>query len=203
MPKRVSLRDIEARDVAPRVAKQPATPAPEPERAPSTPRATRPKSKPHTENTAKAETKAKVETKAKASTLLLGIYMRPELYADAKAAFIADFDHRPEPEDAFQRWVSRAIREHATKTPAKRAAAAAQADEYTGEGAGRSWTVPIFTDDSDLMDEAITEDRRTGTALHDRSPFAVDALRVAVAEARHRAGGALPEPPARLPRKLR
>lgn len=194
MPKRVSLRDIEANDVAPRTP--PAT-APTPAAPQDNPPA------PARTVDAAPKPTAKRSAARSSETALLGIYMRPELYADAKAAFVADFDNRDDAEDAFQRWVSRAIRELASKTPTARAKATAAADEYAGDGPGRSWTFPVFVDDIDLMDDAIGEDRRAGLEMRARSRFTVDALRVAVAEARRRAGGTLPTPPARLPRKLR
>lgn len=185
--KRRSLRDVEHsyHDPAPET---PAAPEPTPEPA------TRPAPRPRTAGSRRTPT---IRT---AATTRTGIYFRPETFDDAKSAYLVDLDARPEAPDSIARWIAEAMELHANKTPEERKEIVNQLPEEPQGGAGftRSFELPDHV--LELRDGAITTDRRNGRVTT-RSGFATEAIRHAIEQARQRAGGVLPEPPARLPNK--
>lgn len=135
-----------------------------------------------------------------ATTTRTGVYLHPETFDAAKSAYLVDFDALSEAPDSFARWIAAAIDEHAQGTTQTRTAAAEALPEETRTGSGvtRSFELPDTT--IAAMNEAIVTDRDHGRYVS-RSEFVGHAIRHAVEQARARAGGVLPAPPARLPNK--
>lgn len=46
-----------------------------------------------------------------------GIYWNPQLWDDARAAFVSGLKHDPNPPAAFIAWLHRALKEHVTRAP--------------------------------------------------------------------------------------
>lgn len=134
-------------------------------------------------------------------TARLGIYMTPDEYQGAKAAYLADWQAGGEA-DTFARWIAGALETHAARTPAARGPLSRPVGRsQTRTGSSKSFSIPAGT--VEQMREAITADQGVGRWLSD-SAWAGDAIAAAVEAARKQAGGQLPEPPARLPtRRLR
>ena len=132
-------------------------------------------------------------------TARLGIYLTPEEFSAARAAYLADWSGGGTL-DTFGRWIASAIDAHANRSPQQRATLARPQEPSEGRrGASRSFAVPA--DVVRRMREAITADQQAGRWLSD-SAWCGDALAAAVAAARARNGGDLPTPPPRLPNRL-
>lgn len=132
-------------------------------------------------------------------TARLGIYLTPEEFTNAKAAYLADWTHGGQA-DTFARWVAAAIDTHAGRTAKQRSARSQlkeRADERTGST--RSFSIPVDT--VARMRAAITADQYAGRWPSD-SAWCGEAIALAVATARTQAGGTLPTPPLRLPNRL-
>lgn len=142
------------------------------------------------------------ETKTTASTATerLGIYLTADEFRDARGAYLADWTNGGTV-DTFGRWVTAAIAAHAARTTKQREALArpvGRAATRTGES--RSW--PIATEAIQAMREAIAADQEAGRWPSD-SAWCGDAITAATEAARKANGGTLPEPPARLPNRLK
>ena len=136
---------------------------------------------------------------AASSTGRLGIYLTPEEFDDAKAAYLADWTTGGEA-DTFARWIAAALDRYAARTPKQRAAHAqprGRADERTGST--RSFSIPVDT--LARMRAAITADQQAGRWPSD-SAWCGEAIARAVDRAREQNGGTLPTPPPRLPNRL-
>lgn len=134
-----------------------------------------------------------------AETARLGIYLTPQEFDAAKAAYLADWTNGGAA-DTFARWIAAAIDTHAGVTPQERAARAqpkGRAEERTGST--RSFAIP--TDTMARMRAAITSDQKAGRWPSD-SAWCGEAIGHAVSAARTENGGTLPTPPARLPNRL-
>ena len=132
-------------------------------------------------------------------TARLGIYLTPDQFDDAKAAYLADWNHGGQA-DTFARWIGAAIDTYAARTPKQRAATAqprGRAEERTGST--RSFNIGIGT--VARMRAAINADQQAGRWPSD-SAWCGEAIGHAVAAARTRNGGSLPTPPPRLPNRL-
>lgn len=157
-----------------------------------------------TSATAKASTTKKPAVARKAATAdasntaRLGIYLTPQEFEDAKAAYLADWTNGGEA-DTFARWIAAAIETYAARTPKQRATAQprGRADERTGST--RSFAIP--TDTVARMRAAINADQQAGRWPSD-SAWCSEAIASAVAAARTKNDGSLPTPPPRLPNRL-
>lgn len=148
---------------------------------------------------APAEARAAAKSGGASSTTRLGLYLTPQEFTDAKAAYLADWNAGGQA-DTIARWVAAAIDTHAARSTAERA----QLARPVGRAAERTGTTRSFGIPSDTaarMRAAITNDQQA-----DRWPSASawcgDAIAAAVAAARRRDKGRLPTPPARLPNRL-
>lgn len=130
-------------------------------------------------------------------TTKISIWVTPQVFDDAKSAFLADFDTLPadQAQDTFAKWVARALDLHAARTPKERTGLEAERND-DGKSGPRSFTIPQAT--MAALEAALVDDRRAGRVTS-RSQFAFEALKAATEEARQRNGGALPPAPARLP----
>lgn len=200
-PKRPAPRRSSLAGASP--VRPPAEQAPEP--APAEPTATAaPKpSAPTPQKKARAAAKAKRTPSAPASgaseTVRLGVYLTPEEFTAAKAAYLAAWQLGGEA-DTFARWIASTLDEHARREPSERAAGTqpkGRADTRTG--ASRSFNIP--SDTAARMREAITTDQAEGRWLSD-SAWMGEAIAAAVEQTRTANGGTLPTPPPRLPNRL-
>lgn len=186
---RRSIRDRNAAAIAPMPAAaepdaetQPATPTLEPPREPSTTAPDR------------------AATASTSDISRLGVYLTPADFNDAKAGYLVEWQHGGDC-DTFARWISTVIENHADRTVAERAQLArpiGRAETRTGS----SRTFNVSSSSLARMREAMNADQASGHFRSD-SAWAVDAIVAAVRIARTKAGGELPEPPARLPNRLR
>ena len=135
---------------------------------------------------------------AASDTARLGIYLTPQEFEDAKAAYLADWTNGGEA-DTFARWIAAAIETYAARTPKQRATAQprGRADERTGST--RSFSIP--TDTVARMRAAINADQQAGRWPSD-SAWCSEAIASAVDAARTKNDGSLPTPPPRLPNRL-
>lgn len=132
-------------------------------------------------------------------TTRIGIYLTPSLFNAAKAAYLVDWrlgGHS----DTFARWIAGAIDAHAACTPQQRADLERDTSRATERsGSPRSFSIPNAI--AARMRQAIAADQQTNR-WPTVSAWVGDAIAAAVSEATRRAGGPLPEPPARLPNRL-
>jgi hypothetical protein len=129
----------------------------------------------------------------------IGVYLTPEEFTDAKAAYLADWQHGGTA-DTFARWIAAAIDTHAARTAAERAEhARPRSRAATRTGSSRSFPVPEQS--IAAMRAAIAADQRAGRWPTD-SAWCGDAIAAAAERDRANAGGTLPPPPARLPNRL-
>ena len=135
-----------------------------------------------------------------AGTARLGLYLRQGTLEGAKSAYVADLDTLTDPPTSFARWIAAALDAHAARTPADRAKLAeAHPDPEEGHrGVNRAFILPVDT--ITRMGETTVIDRRAGR-MQSVSQLAAEALRIAIQEAKDRAGGTLPEAPKRLPNR--
>lgn len=196
-PKRTSLadRNKEAihREEAPAVqvaAPAPVVPAAAPNAAPVAPKE---KAKPAAAKIAVAPTATAGEVSR------LGIYLTPEQFTDAKAAYLADWINGGEA-NTFTRWIGEVLSTHAQRTPQERAERSMLRGRSTERtGSSRSFNVP--TTAVEQMRAAITADHAVGRWPSD-SAWCAEAIDLATETAKEKNGGALPTPPARLPNRL-
>lgn len=133
-------------------------------------------------------------------TVRQGIYITAEEFADAKAAYLADWQAGGQA-DTFAKWIGAVLDAHAARSAGERAELARPTGRSeTRTGASRSFNIP--SDTVERMRAAITKDQAAGRWPSD-SAWCGDAIAAAVEQARARAGGELPAPPARLPNRLR
>ena len=129
----------------------------------------------------------------------LGIYLTPDEFNGARAAYLADWTNGGEA-DTFARWIAAALDTHAARTPKQRATRGGlrgRSEERTGST--RSFNIPTVT--MKRMRAAITADQQAGRWPSD-SAWAAEAIGIAVDAARASNGGTLPTPPERLPNRL-
>jgi len=132
-------------------------------------------------------------------TTRIGIYLTPALFNAAKAAYLVDWrlgGHS----DTFARWIAAAIDAHAARTPQQRADLERDTSRATERsGSPRSFSIPASS--ADRMRRAIAADQQANR-WPTVSGWCGDAIASSVSEATRRAGGQMPEPPARLPNRL-
>lgn len=129
----------------------------------------------------------------------IGIYFHPTEFRDARAAYLRDWLDGGQA-DTFAKWIGQCITTHAQRTPAERAKWTRAQERRDASGASRSFTLPATV--AEQLHEGIRSDQQAGRWLSD-SAWCGEAIDAAVADARKRAGGQLPTPPARLPNRLR
>lgn len=158
----------------------------------------------------KADTKAPTRGKsaAKAATgeakgagqvTRLGVYVTPQEFTDAKAAYLAAWQLGGEA-DTFAKWIGTAIDAHASRSVDERTELA-RPQERSAQRSGSTRSFSIASDVVARMRKAITADQQAGRFPSD-SAWCGDAIAAAVHSTRQAAGGALPTPPARLPNRL-
>ena len=150
------------------------------------------------EKKAPAGEKKRAQT-APGDTDRLGIYLTPDEFNGARAAYLADWTNGGDA-DTFARWIAAALDAHAARTPKQRAAQGGlrvRSEERTGST--RSFNIPTVT--MKRMRAAITADQQAGRWPSD-SAWAAEAIGIAIDAARAGNGGALPTPPDRLPNRL-
>ena len=152
------------------------------------------------EESTKRATKEAPRTSSTSDTTRVGVYIAASGYDDAKAAYLSDWQHGGQ-SDTFGKWISAALEAHAARGADERARLARHGGRAeTRTGSSRSFTVPVDT--VERMRAAIIEDQDAGRWPSD-SAWCADAIAAAVDLARERGGGVLPQPPARLPNRLR
>lgn len=200
-PRRSSLAGTSPVRPAESAPSHPETPQPtETERPPSAPR----KKKTAAASTRQAQrkpTSAEPVAGGVSHTARLGVYLTPEEFTNAKAAYLAAWQLGGEA-DTFARWIGAALERHARRSATERADLARAHDRGDARrgGAARSFNVP--TDTLTRMREAITADQHAGRWPTD-SAWSGDAIAAEVEETRTANGGALPTPPPRLPNRLK
>lgn len=162
---------------------------------------------PHKSAPAKRPAKTKAPTRpaaTKTSTASsmerVGIYITPEDHDAAKSGYLAAWEAGGDA-DRFRTWIGQALEEHAARTPAERARLArptGRASKRTG--ASRSFDIP--TDTIARVRTAIRADNKAGRYPSD-SAWYTDAIAAAVEVAREANGGVLPDPPPRLPVRMK
>lgn len=138
------------------------------------------------------------ERPAPGSNVRLAIYFRPGDFEEAKAGYLADWRTQAHAATTFTEWIGSALLRHARRTAAERGELSRPPEP--GRGAGISRTFVVRAETVSLVLDALDEDR-DADRWYSVSAFCGEAVRIAVAEARVRAG-ALPTPPARLPNHL-
>lgn len=128
----------------------------------------------------------------------IGMYFRPGQFDIAKAAYLADWQAGGEA-NTFARWIAGALQEHAHRTPQQRADLAQTQERGPSSGNSRSFRVP--TETTVTVRRSVIEDQAANRWTSE-SAWCNDAITTAAEQARQRAGGELPTPPARLPNKL-
>jgi hypothetical protein len=140
----------------------------------------------------------KTATAAASETARLGIYLTPQEFDDAKAAYLADWSNGGQA-DTFARWIAAALDTYAARTPKQRAGAPPRGRAEERTGSTRSFSIPTGT--VARMRAAITADQQAGRWPSD-SAWCGEAIAAAVDQARAQNGGSLPTPPPRLPNRL-
>lgn len=186
--------------LAERNAEAIAAPTPDPAPAAPAPSEKAARTRPAASRTPKATTatKAPAMPTATSDSARIGIYFHPEQFDIAKAGYLADWTAGGQA-DTFARWIAGALDEHANRTPQQRAQVAEPQERSTGRGDTRSFKIPADT--VARMRRSITEDQGAGRWPSD-SAWCGEAITAAAEQARQRAGGVLPTPPARLPNRL-
>lgn len=147
-----------------------------------------------------ATTRAAAPRSGQSETARLGVYLPTEEFDDARAAYMADWNHGGTA-DTFASWLAGAVDEHArlsVKERKSRTQLRGRADERSG--ITRSFNVPAAS--VARMRAAITADREEAGQFLSDSAWCREAIRNAVEKARTRNGGSLPTPPPRLPNRL-
>lgn len=129
----------------------------------------------------------------------LGIYLTPEQFTGAKAAYLADWINGGEA-NTFTRWIGEVIGTHAHRSPQKRLERSMLRGRSTERtGSSRSFNVP--SEAVKQMRAAIVADQSVGRWPSD-SAWCAEAIDLATEDAKIKNGGTLPTPPARLPNRL-
>ena len=207
-PKRRSLRtlgdrDRDAMNSAPvdQAVQEPAA-APADKAEPAPPAKTRPENPP----ARKASPKPKPQPTAQPSieldgpTNLIGIYIHPETFDNAKSAYLVD-RRGPAPQNSLARWIAAAIVSWSALTTDQRQHAVDELPPELRQGAGSNRSFSIAATAVEVMQSAMAADQDQ-FRVQARSQFVTEAIRHAVEQARERNGGILPPAPKRLPNRL-
>lgn len=147
-----------------------------------------------------ARTQATKPVPSRTSTTI-GVYLQRPTFNAARSAYIADLDNLSTGPDTFARWIDDALAAHAgLDTSARKSIGERQQPEQRTEARGINRTFQVGQDTIDAVNAALIADRKAGH-LRSRSEFAVEAILAATEAAKQRAGGVLPEAPARLPNR--
>ncbi|QGX08825.1 hypothetical protein EEW87_17625 (plasmid) [Janibacter melonis] len=147
----------------------------------------------------KTATPAKAEKQGAGQVTRLGIYVTPQEFTDAKAAYLAAWQLGGEA-DTFAKWIGAAIDAHASRSVTERTELA-RPQERSAQRSGSTRSFSVASDVVARMRKAITADQQAGRFPSD-SAWCGDAIAAAVQSTRQAAGGDLPTPPARLPNRL-
>lgn len=131
----------------------------------------------------------------------VGIYWDPQLWDEARAAFVSDLKHDPQGPAAFIGWLHRALQLHAALSVQERAGLGVPPPEPRGrgQGQGKSRMSPLEADTVEMVDAAVAADFDELDKIGSRSGFVHEAVTVAVAAARaRRPRRDLPPAPKRL-----
>lgn len=133
-----------------------------------------------------------------AETTWVGVYWERGVLDRSRSAYVADLYGDPDSPGSFEGWLTRALEQHARRTPKQRAELAdmtIQPDPRRKVSKGYRLAQNVV----DAMEEAIVADGRELGRLHSRSGFVHEAVLAAAEDARQRLGRDLPPAPARLP----
>lgn len=150
-------------------------------------------------STTPAQVPARKASSRESDLARLGLRLSPSEYTAAKAAYLADWQTVRQA-DMFRKWVGAALAAHAARSVNERERLATTVSE--GRAVNDARTFDVDVDVLERMRAAIGEDNAAGR-WPSESAWARDAIAAAVDDARERAGGQLPTPPARLPNRLR
>ena len=131
----------------------------------------------------------------------VGIYWDPQLWDEARAAFVSDLKHDPDPAPAFIVWLHRALEAHVARGPQGRAGLGIERPEARapGQGQGKSRMSPLGPGTLQRVDDAVAADFDQLDRLGGRSAFVQEAVSAAVEAARaRRSDRTLPPAPKRL-----
>jgi hypothetical protein len=134
----------------------------------------------------------------------LGVYMTAEQFDAMRGAYLADFLNGGEANTLYL-WVADALSAHARRSAENRIANSRIRDRAeTGSRAETTKTKAFKIPENVIADmrAGIAEDRKAGRWATE-SAWAGEAISRAVEQAREKNGGTLPEPPARLPNRLK
>lgn len=131
----------------------------------------------------------------------LGVYLTGDMYAAMKAAYLADWSNGGEA-DTLYKWVTGALATHSARTPSKRAEYASTGPARAEHRTGNTRAFKVDGDVYQRMQDALADDEAVQRWTSE-SAWSVEALTAAIEAARAANGGTLPDPPARLPNRLK
>lgn len=147
----------------------------------------------------KATTKTTKTEVARATPVQVSFYLNVATRDLARAAYVSDFARLgADAPNGFDHWIGAAAERYAALSAKQRAKRlAALPDEPVAEK--KSYKARLSESTVEAIDRGIAADAENGL-YKSRSPWVIEAMRLGIEEARERAGGTLPEPPAgRLP----
>ncbi|MGL4173650.1 MAG: hypothetical protein ACRCTR_06210 [Actinomycetota bacterium] len=131
----------------------------------------------------------------------LGIYLTTETYDEMKAAYLADWANRRGDSATLYQWVADALNSHAARSVIQRASAPpTQKRATTRTGNTRAFKIP--GDVYARMQDAIAADEKAERWVSE-SAWSVEAITHAIDAARNANGNTLPATPRRLPNRLK
>lgn len=131
----------------------------------------------------------------------LGIYLTADMYAAMKSAYLADWGNGGQ-SDTLYKWVTAALGDHASRTPSERAGYASTGPARAEHRTGNTRAFKVDGDVYQRMQDALAADE-AAQRWTSESAWSVEALTAAIEAARAANGGTLPDPPARLPNRLK
>lgn len=131
----------------------------------------------------------------------VGIYLTPEQFTNAKAAYLGDWNNGGSA-DTFSKWIESVISTHANRSLKQRQEYATTRAPRSETRTGSSRSFNISTNAERKMREAINLEHAAGRYLSDSS-WCGEAIDAAIAVALERNHGMLPTPPERLPNRLK
>lgn len=132
----------------------------------------------------------------------LGVYLTAETYDEMKAAYLADWSNRRGEADTLYQWVTNALSTHASLSSTSRVKRSTAGAKRATIRTGNTKAFKVATDVYQRMQDAIAADESAGH-WSSESAWSVDAITHAISAARAANGGTLPNPPARLPNRLK
>lgn len=132
----------------------------------------------------------------------LGVYLTAETYEEMKAAYLADWTNHRGDADTLYRWVTNALSTHAALSSTSRVKRSTAGAKRATTRTGNTKAFKVAGEVYQRMQDAIAADESAGH-WSSESAWSVDAITHAISAARAANGGTLPNPPARLPNRLK